>query len=75
MIVNSNALYTALEKRGIRMIDVARALGVNRSQVTMWNQLRVPPNRLRALREHFGIEGHELRPDIFDPPKEAGKAA
>lgn len=66
--MNTSALKTELDARGLRMVDVARAFGVDKAAVTRWNMFQVPVERIRKMQEVFGIPPHKLRPDIFPAP-------
>lgn len=59
-----------LSARGIRRIDLAKALGVDKSLVTRWVQGRVPAERVADVERVTGIPRHELRPDIFGSAQE-----
>lgn len=52
----------------MRMIDLARAVGVDKASVTRWNQGRVPAERVLDVERVTGISRHDLRPDIYGPP-------
>lgn len=50
--------------RGMKLIDVARGVGVNKATVTRWAQKRVPEDRVLEVESVTGIPRHELRPDL-----------
>lgn len=53
----------------MRRIDLANALGVDKSLVTRWAQKRVPVERVADVERVTGIPRHELRPDVFGQPE------
>lgn len=58
-----------LKKRGMKLVDLARELRVNKATVTRWDQKGVPTDRLREVEGATGISPREQRPDlasIFD---------
>lgn len=48
----------------MKLIDVARGVGVNKATVTRWAQKRVPEDRVLEVESVTGIPRHELRPDL-----------
>lgn len=76
MLSMSNELNLLLAERGMRRIDLAKALGVNKSLVTRWFKGRIPVERLEAVEKATGISRNKLRPDLagmFSPSeKETG---
>lgn len=50
--------------RGMKLIDVARGVGVNKATVTRWAQRGVPYERVVEVERVTGIPRHELRPDL-----------
>lgn len=63
----SGALKSILRERGMRLIDLARALGVHKATVTRWAQRQVPVDRLVSVEVATGVSRHDLRPDIYGP--------
>lgn len=59
------ALQKAAADRGVKMADIAKALDIDKSNVTRWNQTKVPVDRLVVLKEKFGIDPEKVRPDIM----------
>lgn len=62
----NNDLLSLLSERGIRRIDLANALGVDKSLVTRWVKGRIPVDRIEAVEKATGIPRHKLRPDLAD---------
>lgn len=58
-------LQIALTQRGLRLVDLARTLQVDKATVTRWSQGRVPAERVVDIERITGISRHDLRPDIF----------
>ena len=52
---------------------LATSLGISRQAVEQWRV--VPPERVLSVERITGISRHELRPDIFGPPKAEERAA
>lgn len=63
-----------LSARGKRLIDLARAVGVNKSTVTRWDQKDVPATRVLEVERVTGISRHDLRPDIYGPATSRSEA-
>lgn len=63
-------LVSLLSERGLRRIDLAKALGVDKSLVTRWAQGRIPVERVSEVESATGIPREQLRPDIFRPATE-----
>lgn len=72
---NTQQLSQLLAQRDMKPADLARRLGVNKSSITLWGQRRVPAERVLEVERITGIPRHELRPDIYPAPAEAGAAA
>lgn len=70
-------LKILLRERGLRLIDVARGLGVDKATVTRWACKGIPPGRVNDIASITGIPAADLRPDlaiVFAPkPQEAGR--
>ena len=58
-------LRRELAKRGIRLVDFARAVGIERPLATNWAQRGVPAKRVLDVERITGIPREVLRPDIF----------
>jgi len=63
-------LHKMISKRGHTFSQVAEKMGVARSQLTRWSQRKVPAERVQELSSITGIPAKDLRPDIFETPKE-----
>lgn len=68
-------LQTLLHNRGLRLIDLARRVNVDKATVTRWARKEVPAERIEDVVRATGISAADLRPDlahIFSvPPAEA----
>jgi DNA-binding transcriptional regulator YdaS (Cro superfamily) len=66
------AIKSAVEKHG-SLARVAERLRVTRQAIEQWNtakgKFRVPPKHVLALEAMSGVSRHELRPDIYGPPR------
>lgn len=58
-------LKTQLRDSGIRLIDLADKLGVNKATVTRWHQNKVPAERVLDVARITGIPKEVLRPDLY----------
>lgn len=72
---NMSNFSKLLAQRNIRAVDLARDLKLNRSSITLWGLRRVPAERVIEVEKLTGIPRHEIRPDIYPAPAEAGAAA
>ena len=59
------ALAKLLNDRGLRLIDLARKLQVDKGTVTRWAQKEIPLTRVFDVEKATGIPRQELRPDFF----------
>jgi DNA-binding transcriptional regulator YdaS (Cro superfamily) len=66
----STYLQTALAKRSMKLADLARAAGVNKSTATRWSKKSVPAEKILVIEGLTGIPRHELRPDLYPPTRE-----
>jgi len=57
-------LSTLLKNRGLRLIDLARAVPVDKATASRWDRKGVPANRVQAVQKATGIPAHDLRPDL-----------
>ena len=53
-----------LKMRGLRPIDLAKGLGVDKATVTRWGQKQVPAQRVEQVSKFTGIPPKTLRPDL-----------
>jgi DNA-binding transcriptional regulator YdaS (Cro superfamily) len=65
--MHDTKLAEALYSRGLRLIDVARGLGVTKGTVTRWALKRIPAERVLEIERFTDIPRCELRPDIYPP--------
>lgn len=63
----NGALKSLLRDRGLRLVDLARSIGVDKATATRWAQRRVPAERVVEVEAITGISRHALRPDIYGP--------
>jgi len=49
----------------MKLSQLATELKVNKSQVTRWNQNKVPIERIVQIEAVTGIPRQKLRPDVF----------
>lgn len=59
-----SSLAELLQHRGMRLIDLARQLDVNKGTVSRWNSDGVPPERLEEVERVTGIPACDIRPDL-----------
>lgn len=59
------SLTDLLKAKGLRHVDLARRLGVDKSMVTRWAQKTVPLTRVFDIERETGISREDLRPDFF----------
>ncbi len=62
------SLYSLLAERGIRPVELARRLDVEKSTVTRWDERGVPLVRVFQIEKETGIPREKLRPDFFAEP-------
>ena len=58
-------LSQLLRDRGLRMVHLARKLGVDKGTVTRWAQKGIPAARVLEVERETGIPREKLRPDFF----------
>jgi DNA-binding transcriptional regulator YdaS (Cro superfamily) len=68
--VDTTKLQDLLAENGLRLIDLARRLGVNKATVTRWSRGNIPPENVLKVERETGIPREVLRPDIY-PPEDA----
>jgi hypothetical protein len=57
-------LKILLRNRGLRLVDLARGVGVDKATVTRWAHKEVPPDRINDVVRVTGIPAADLRPDL-----------
>lgn len=67
-------LKALLGGKGLRLIDLARALGIDKATVTRWAQKSVPAERVRDVERVTGISRQSLRPDLYAAAAEGDAA-
>lgn len=66
----AQAAFKSLIKRAGSESELARQLSISRAAVNLWfREGVVPTKRLPAVQRVFGLEPHQVRPDLFMPPK------
>jgi DNA-binding transcriptional regulator YdaS (Cro superfamily) len=60
------ALKAQLKDSGIRLVDLAAKLKVNKATVTRWHQKKVPAERVLEVARVTGIPKEKLRPDLYE---------
>jgi len=68
--MTTSKLQDLLAAKGLRLIDLARRLGVNKATVTRWSRGNIPPENVIKVEKETGIPREVLRPDIY-PPEDA----
>lgn len=63
-MVYAHDITPLLNRCGLRQIDVARAMGVEKSTVSRWVTGRVPVERLADLANLIGVSPAVIRPDL-----------
>lgn len=53
-----------LRNRGLRLVDVARGVGVDKATVTRWARKEIPSDRVNDVVRVTGIPAADLRPDL-----------
>lgn len=72
--MNETRLTTLLKAQGLRLIDLARKLEVDKGTVTRWSIKEVPLTRVFDVERVTGIPREELRPDFFGEARAAEPA-
>jgi transcriptional regulator with XRE-family HTH domain len=66
MLGNMTPILTKYRKaKGATLLEMGKALGVDKSTLMRWEHGRVPPERLAEIERLTGIPRRKLRPDIF----------
>lgn len=68
-------LSQLLKAKDMRLIDLARSLGVDKSLVTRWAQKEIPLQRVPDVERETGIPAATLRPDLAELLAPAGEGA
>ena len=58
-------LTKMLSDKNILKAELARRLGVNKSQITRWEQIGIPAERAVQIERKTGIPRAKLRPDLY----------
>lgn len=76
MKASETHLAKLLSARDMRLIDLAKALKVNKTTVSRWALQKVPADRLKQVSEKTGISVRDLRPDLASvfKPEQQGAA-
>lgn len=72
-LMSDATLSSLLAGRHLRLADLAKAIGVNKSTVTRWDQNGMPAERVLDVERITGVPRHELRPDLY--PSDAASPA
>jgi transcriptional regulator with XRE-family HTH domain len=59
-------LTVLLAEKGLRLADLARKCGVDKSVPTRWEQRGIPLVRVFQVEKETGIARQKLRPDFFE---------
>ena len=71
--MSHDPIRVAIEKAG-SVSALARMVGVRPQAISQWKE--IPASRARTIADATGIPLHELRPDLWEPPRpEQGAAA
>lgn len=57
-------LKELLALRGMKMIDLATAVGVDKATITRWSKSKIPADRVSEVERATGIPASALRPDL-----------
>lgn len=63
--MNDKWLTLLLAEKGMRLADLARKCGVDKSIPTRWEQRGIPLVRVFQVEKETGIPREKLRPDFF----------
>ena len=63
--MNKLSLRALLESRGLRLVDLARGIGVKKCSVSRWAKNKVPAERVLDVERLTGISRSDLRPDLY----------
>ncbi|PZU95604.1 MAG: hypothetical protein DI527_00920 [Chelatococcus sp.] len=68
-------LTRILCQRGMKLVEFARLVGVDKATVSRWSASRVPAERLPDIEARTGIKRGELRPDLYEGDTSPSPAA
>lgn len=63
--MKTTALYDLLATKGLRPVDLAGSLNVDRATITRWAHGRIPAERAIDIEKATGIPRASLRPDLY----------
>lgn len=63
--MTNHRLSELLREKDLKLVDLARKLGIDKGTVTRWGQNGVPLNRVLDVERETGIPRQKLRPDFF----------
>lgn len=63
--MKTNALYDLLATKGLRPIDLAGSLEVDKATISRWAYGRIPAERVIDIEKATGIPRESLRPDLY----------
>jgi DNA-binding transcriptional regulator YdaS (Cro superfamily) len=69
--MDHTALKEVFRSKGLKLVDIADAIGVNKATVTRWTRFRIPAERVAEVERVTGVPRQELRPDLW--PVEAAE--
>jgi pyruvate kinase len=64
------AKQLSVYRRGL-VAELAEGLGLATSSICQWDQ--VPPERVPEVARILGVGRHDIRPDLWDPPKKRAR--
>lgn len=76
--MSKQTLPILLRDRGLRLVDLARRLKVDKATITRWAQKEVPADRVADVVRVTGIPAEKIRPDmakVFAAPEPQKGAA
>lgn len=60
-------LTRTLLSRGLRLVEFARLVGVDKGTVSRWSASRIPAERVIDIEAATSIPRSDLRPDLYPP--------
>lgn len=73
--MSTPTFYDLLQGKGIRPIDLAGKLGVDKATVSRWAYKEVPASRILEVEKITGIPRQQLRPDLYEDATHSPEAA